>query len=170
MKRGELTPGQKKAAATGGASALALAAAMAILPVWEGKSNAPYFDSVKVKTVCYGETRVEMRWYSDGECVAMLREGARGFQQGVLKVNPRISTDPLQWAAHTSLAYNIGLVAYRRSSVARLYAAGNERAACEAIGKYKFAGGKVWRGLELRRQGDAGRFGEVELCKSGLGQ
>lgn len=172
-KKGELTPGQKAMGLAGGASALALAATMAILPAWEGKSNTPYFDSVKVRTVCYGETRVEMRRYSDTECLAMLEKGAREFQNAVVRVNPRLRTDPYQWAAHTSLAYNIGTVAYARSSVARLYRQGKEVEACQFIGRYRFAGGKEFRGLKLRRYGDAQRFGEIELCLTphpGLGR
>lgn len=163
-KRGELTPQQKKVAATGGVTALALAATMAILPVWEGKSNNPYFDSVKVKTVCYGETRVEMRKYSDKECIVMLEKGAKEFQTWVLEANPRLKTDPYQWAAHTTFAYNVGMGNYRKSSVRRLYAAGHEIAACRAMGKYRLAGGKVLKGLVLRRGGDADRLGEMELC------
>lgn len=163
-KRGELTPGQRKAAAAGGASALALAAAAAIISTWEGKSNTPYFDSVGVATVCYGETRVEMRRYSDDECTAMLAEGAKDFQKGVLQQNPRLATDPYQWAAHTSLAYNVGLGTYARSSVAKLYREGHEVEACKFIGKYRMAGGKPFKGLILRREGDTSRLGEIELC------
>lgn len=165
-KRGQLTPSQKAAVAGAGGGGLALAATLAILPVWEGKSNTPYFDSVGVATVCYGETAAEMREYSDAECTAMLTERAKEFQTAVLRINPRLSTDPYQWAAHTSLAYNIGVSAYAKSSIARLYKEGDEIAACDAIGKYKYAGGRVLRGLVLRRQGDANRLGEVELCKT----
>jgi lysozyme len=164
-KKGELTPEQKKKAiAAGGTSALAIAAVMVFTPTWEGKENVPYFDSVKVKTVCYGETRVEMRRYSDKECLLLLEKGARQFQAGVLKINPRLSTDPYQWAAHTDFAYNVGLGNYAKSSVAKLYYAGREQEACHAIGKYVYAGKKVVRGLKLRRNGDDVRLGEIELC------
>lgn len=168
MKQGQLSPQQKAAAAKGGALALATAALLAILPVWEGYSNKPYRDVVGVMTVCTGETRVKMRVYSDAECAAMLNEGIQPFLVGVLKRNPRIEQDPLQWAAHAALAYNIGEAAYAQSSVARLYAAGDEAAACEAIGKFKYAGGKVWKGLVFRRHGDPKRYGEIELCREGL--
>ncbi len=168
MKQGQLSPVQKRTAAAGGSLALATAALLAILPVWEGYSNTPYRDVVGVMTVCTGETRVKMRTYSDEECAKMLEGGVQPFLAAVLKRNPRIERDPEQWAAHAALAYNIGEAGYAKSSVARLYAAGNELAACEAIGRYKYAGGKVWKGLVYRRQGDARRYGEVELCKSGV--
>ncbi len=170
MKQGQLSPAQKKTAAAGGSLALATAALLAILPVWEGYNNTPYRDVVGVMTVCTGETRVKMRVYTDTECAEMLKKGIQPFLATVLKHNPRIDTDPEQWAAHAALAYNIGEAGYAKSSVARLYAAGDELAACEAIGRYKYAGGKVWKGLVFRRQGDAKRYGEVELCKSGVGK
>lgn len=156
-------PGLRKAGLVGSA-AIALAALTGLLSTWEGKSNDPYLDSVGTKTVCYGETRVEMRRYSDGECLIMLEAGAAEFLEAVRRRNPRIVEDPYQWAAHASLAYNIGIAAYNRSSVAKLYEQGREREACQFIPKYRLAGGRVLRGLVLRRDGDASRFGEVEMC------
>lgn len=163
-KLGELTPQAKRNAAAGGAGALALAALLAILPVWEGKSNVPYRDSVGVMTVCYGETAVPMRRYSDDECRAMLQRRAGQFLEAVRRCNPAIAADPEQWAAHASLAYNVGESRYCGSSVRTLYRQGRERDACLFIGRYRFAGGREWRGLINRRQGDAARLGEIELC------
>jgi lysozyme len=162
-KRGELTPKQK--AAAGGGLALALASTVAILQVWEGKVNDPHWDRYgKIYDVCYGETRVEMRHYSDQECLLLLRNGAGEFQAAVLKINPRLKTDPYQLGAHTSFAYNLGVATYRKSSVARLYREGKESLACKAFALYRYAGGQELRGLKLRRFGDATRFGEMELC------
>lgn len=63
-----------KKAVTGGVAAAALTLAVPLIAKWEGKRNDPYRDIVGVKTVCYGETRVPMRPYSDAECTAMLRK------------------------------------------------------------------------------------------------
>lgn len=163
----EPRPGMKKAGVVG-ATMIALTALTGILGVWEGTRNDPYRDSVGVWTVCTGETRVEMRRYSDAECAVMLEGGAAEFLEGVRKRNPRIVDDPYQWAAHASLAYNIGLAGYNKSSVASLYERGKEREACQFIGKYRIAGGRVLKGLVLRRQGDAKRLGEIELCMWGM--
>jgi lysozyme len=160
-------PGLKKAGMVGSVMVM-MGALTALLATWEGKSNDPYLDSVGVRTVCYGETRVEMRRYSDAECRVMLEEGAAEFAEAVRKRNPDIANYPYQWAAHTSLAYNIGIAAYNRSSVARLFGEGKHREACEFIGRFRMAGGKVLRGLVLRRQGDARRIGEVEVCLTGM--
>ena len=165
-KLGELTPAQIDAAKkAGGASALALAAALAISGVWEGNHTTPYKDPVGIWTVCRGETAVEMRKYTPAECDEIDRKRMIARLEEVRKVNPTIArTGPLQWASHASFANNIGIGAYRRSSVLRLYRAGRERDACLAMGKYKFAGGKVFQGLLLRRTGDVARLGEIELC------
>lgn len=168
MKRGELTAEQKKGALKGGAAALALAAMVAIVPVWEGRSLTPYNDVRKIKTVCDGETEVQMRTYTPAECDAILARRLKYFRDMVQKRNPRLINYPLTWAAHGSFAYNAGVGAYNKSSVARLFQQGAYTQSCKAIGKYKFAGGKVYRGLLLRRTGDSARLGEIELCLEGL--
>lgn len=164
-KLGELSPAQQAAIKkVGGGSALALAAALAISGVWEGYSRKPYKDPVGILTVCRGETHVPMRTYTDVECAAIDRKRMIARMEEVRKVNPRLAARPLQWAAHASFANNIGIGAYSRSSIVKLFRAGREREACLAMGRYKYAGGKVYQGLLLRRTGDRARFGEIELC------
>jgi len=64
-----------------------------------------------------------------------------------------------QWAAFTSLAFNVGVPTFCRSSVARKANAGDMAGACKAIGLYVYAGGKVVRGLQNRRKA------EIALCE-----
>lgn len=129
---------------------------------WEGKSNDPYRDIVAVETVCYGETRVAMRRYSDAECEEMLAEALGQFATGVIERNPELRERPHQLAAATSLAYNIGLSAYRRSTAARRFTQGRWRDGCNAILLWNKAGGRVVRGLVRRREA------ERRLCLEGL--
>ncbi|MBU1253207.1 MAG: lysozyme [Alphaproteobacteria bacterium] len=147
-----------KAAGLVGSVVAMLGLAVATIAPWEGKRNDPYRDPIGILTVCYGETRVEMRRYTDAECTAMLEEAAAGFAEGVRARNPAIIEFPYQWAAHTSFAYNVGLGAYNRSSVARLFADGQQRAACNFLGRYVYAGGTRLRGLVRRRAA------ETALC------
>ena len=163
-KRGQLNSDQMRRGGALGGAGLALAALVSFLAVWEGKSNDPYRDVVNVPTVCYGETNVPMRRYTDEECLQMLRASAQRYMAGVMQATPGIENDPLQLAAHAELAYNIGIEGYRRSSVRRLYLQGREVDACNFLGRYNRAGRRVWRGLHLRRQGDAARLGSIELC------
>ncbi len=136
----------------------ALALAVATIAPWEGKRNDPYRDPIGILTVCYGETRVEMRRYSDAECLEMLEEASAEFLEGVRRRNPAIVHHPYQWAAHTSFAYNVGIGTYSRSSVARLFEEGRQVEACRFLGRYVYAGGSKLRGLERRRAA------EIALC------
>lgn len=141
-----------KLVATVGTAAAALL--IATVAAWEGKSNDPYKDIVGVTTVCYGETRVQMRRYSDAECKAMLSDALAGFGKGVLERNPNLRDRPNQLAAATSLSYNIGLTAYRRSTVAKRFSAGQWKAACDGFLAWAYAGGKQVKGLVNRRRAE----------------
>lgn len=135
---------------------------VAIVGQFEGKRNDPYFDIVHVQTVCYGETRVEMRRYSDAECKAMLADGLADFAKPVLERNPELLGHDNQIAAATSLAYNIGAANYRKSTVARKFSAGDWKGACNAFMLWANAGGKRVQGLVNRRSA------ERALCLKGL--
>lgn len=153
--------------------AAAAVAAMVVIATpfvggWEGKRNSPYLDAVGVETVCYGETRVEMKTYTDEECRQMLAEALRQFGEQVAELSPGIEASPYEWAAHTSFAYNIGTAAYARSSVRRLFNEGRRAEACRFMERYKYAGGRVLAGLVYRRSGDGARIGEAELCMTGV--
>lgn len=146
-------------ATRGGRSALAgvvgTAAAgllVATVALWEGKENDPYKDIVGVWTVCYGETRVAMRPYTDAECEEMLADGLTDFAKPVLKRNPELAGHPNQIVAAVSLSYNIGGKNYDKSTVAKRFSAGNWRGACDAILLWNRAGGRVVRGLQRRRE------------------
>ncbi len=152
--------GRRGLTATLGATAAA--AALAIIGTWEGKSNDPYVDLVGVTTVCYGETRVEMRRYSNAECEDMLAGAVGDFGAAVLERNPNLREHPHALAAATSLTYNIGKSAYARSTAARRFAAGDIAGGCAAIKMWNRAGGRVVRGLTNRRNA------EYRLCMTGL--
>lgn len=153
---------KKVAAGAGAGFAAALALAVPLIGNWEGKRNDPYLDIVGVPTVCYGETRVKMRRYSDAECKAMLDKAVAGFAKPVAACTPNIADRPAQLAAATSLAYNIGTGAYCKSTADRRFDAGDFRGGCDAIKFWNKAGGKVVRGLVARRAD------EYQLCMTGL--
>ena len=120
----------------GGASA-GLAAAILIATPFvaqlEGKRNDPYYDTVGVMTVCYGETNVKMRRYSDAECLAMFKRSLEGYGQRVVKCTPGIVDNPRVLASATSFAYNVGSAGYCRSTTAKLFNQGNLAAGCRAM-------------------------------------
>lgn len=128
----------------------------------EGKSNDPYADLIGKMTVCFGETNVAMRHYSNAECEDMLAGSLSNYATTVLKRNPELAGHPNQLAAAVSLAYNIGGMNYTRSTVAKRFTAGNWRGACDAFLSWRMAGGREVKGLLNRRQA------ERTLCLRGL--
>lgn len=152
--------GNKRLAGIAGAGAAALL--IATVGHFEGKRNDPYLDIVKVKTVCYGETRVEMRHYTDAECSDMLADGLADFAAPVLARNPELKGHDAQLAAAVSLSYNIGVASYRKSTVARRFSEGRWRAACDAFLSWSYAGGRQVAGLLNRRKA------ERDICLRGL--
>lgn len=143
------------AAVIGGAAAALL---IPLVAQWEGKENDPYKDIVGVWTVCYGETKVPMRRYSDAECKAMLDKSLAGYAAPVLKCTPGIKDRPGVVAAAVSLSYNVGSAAYCRSTAARRFNAGDYAGGCQAMTWFNKAGGRTVRGLVNRRQD------EYRLC------
>lgn len=140
----------------------AAAGLIAVVAAFEGKSNDPYDDIVGVPTVCYGETRVPMKHYTDAECKDMLANALADFAEPVLARNPELKDHDPQLLAAVSLAYNIGPANYRKSTVAKRFSAGNWKGACDAFLMWNRAGGKVVKGLTVRRQK------EREICLRGL--
>lgn len=142
---------------------LALVVAIAgwfVVP-WEGESLTGYSDIVGVATACDGHTGagVEVgKVYTREQCRAWLQSDIGIAAEGV----GRCVTAPMksyQWAAFTSLAFNIGVAQFCRSSIARFANALKWPEACAAIELYNRAGGQVVRGLARRR------YAERQLCE-----
>lgn len=141
---------------------------------WESKRNVAYWDSHgQVWTVCYGETLGVKKGdtYSDRECLAMLeRRMEQDYLRPISQCIGGWSTVPFSvQASFLDLSYNIGVGAVCNSTAARRAAAKDWAGACQAMTWFNRAGGKVLRGLQLRREdGDAARIGEREICLAGL--
>jgi lysozyme len=159
------TSRNQKIGGTVGVLALASAIAFPHIQKWEGLETKPYVDIVGVKTVCYGETRVEMRPYTPAECRAMaIKALQQDFGPIVLRCTPSIANQrPEALASALLLTYNIGGAAYCRSTAAKRFNAGRWREGCDAYLMWNKAGGRVVRGLTLRRQD------ERRLCLVGVG-
>jgi lysozyme len=146
-------------ALVGAAAATTLVSTVAL---WEGKRNDPYRDIVGVMTVCYGDTQAPMRRYTDAECEQLLASRLASFAAPVLARNPELKDRPNQLAAAASLSYNVGVAAYQRSTIARLFSARQWRAACNQFLRWNRAGGRVVQGLVRRREY------ERQICLKGL--
>jgi lysozyme len=155
-------PGRRTLA--GAIGAAAAAALLALLAAQEGKSNIGYFDVAGVATACYGDTAdvAVGAHYSDADCAERLERQALAHVAPVLACTPALRGHDNQVVAAGSLAYNIGTAAYCRSGIARRFAAGDWRGACDGFLAWNRAGGRVVRGLVARRRA------ERALCLTGL--
>lgn len=161
-----------KMALAGTATAVVLASIVLIKP-WEGQELVAYRDAVGKLSICYGETKgvTPGQRATPAQCERMLAERVqRDFYEPLRQCIAGFDLKPVSWqAAAISLSYNVGVSAVCRSTAARLAREGRYRESCEAMTAFNRAGGKVLRGLVLRREdGDATRIGERELCLEGL--
>lgn len=134
-----------------------------IVTQYEGLRTKAYLDPIGIATICYGETEgVELgQVHTVDQCKTMLTARLGTFAIAVdAMVKPEVKPEVL--AAFTSLAYNIGVGAFQKSSVLRLANEGKTKEACDFMLKYVYAGGKVLKGLDNRRKA------ERLLCLSGV--
>lgn len=128
---------------------------------YEGKSLKPYLDPVGIATVCYGETNVAMREYSESECADMLGKSLKHHGDEMLACLPGGIPDPIL-AASLSLAYNVGVSKFCGSTLARYLREHRYAEACNEFPRWNKAGGKVLNGLVKRRAA------EREVCLTGV--
>lgn len=125
----------------------------------EGHSNDPIIPiKGDVPTVCYGETKVAMRHYTDAECLALLKDQLPRYGDGVLKcIDVPITQN--EHAAYTLFAYNEGVYAFCTSAARATLNRGDHAGACRALATkpggtpaWSTAGGRYVQGLQNRRQ------------------
>lgn len=144
--------------------AVAAAALLAFTPAWEGTELTTYRDLGGVLTYCTGATE-DAQWgktYTPAQCRAQLDRDLERHAAGIARC---ISMDRLtdgQKVAFVDAAYNIGVSAFCRSSMARRTNAGDMAGACDALLMWNKVSGKEVRGLTRRRQA------EREICLKGL--
>lgn len=122
----------------------------------DANQNKPYFDPWgKVWTVCEGHTgNVDpKRTYSDAECKAF-KDADIAEANAAVK---RCLTMPMLVqveAALTDTVYNVGPKVVCGSTVQRKALANDWPGACAGLDAWKYAGGRVLKGL-IRRRSDA---------------
>lgn len=140
-----------------------LAAAVALVGGYEGLRTVAYRDVVGVPTICFGETRgVQMGDTATVEqCKVMLGDALVEFSTALDRCLT-VKTPDKTYTAILSWSYNVGSGAACRSTLVKLANQGQLRAACEELLKWDKAGGRVVKGLTVRRQD------ERRLCLEGL--
>ena len=131
---------------------------------WEGCKLKAYKDVAGIWTVGYGLTS-RAGFIEVGPNTILTQEEADWYLEKVVddfasKIRPMI-TAPInenQFAAFVSLAYNIGVGAFQKSSALRRFNAGNLTKVPDAMRMWKKAGGKVVQGLVNRRESEIKLF------------
>jgi lysozyme len=142
---------------------LAVELAVALCKRWEGCYLSPYLCPAGVPTIGYGTT-----YYPDGSKVALtdnpitkklaevLLIGTlqRDHLNQVINLCPGIDT-PERLAAIIDFAYNCGNTALKNSNLRRKINAGQWDDVPVELKKWVRGGGKVLKGLTLRREAEA---------------
>lgn len=140
------------------------AVAVSLIGGFEGLRLNSYQDSVKVWTVCYGETKGIKRGmkFTKPECDAMFANRLVEFETGMrkcLKAPDSIPDKP--YVTFLSLSYNIGLGAFCGSTLVKKVNAGDIRGGCNELPKWSRAGSLSKLLLPRRNT-------ERKLCLEGL--
>lgn len=144
--------------------AVAAGALHDVTPRFEGTELTTYRDLGGVLTYCTGATE-NAQWgktYTPEQCRAQLDRDLERHAAGIARCVPMDRLTDGQKVAFVDAAYNIGVSAFCGSSMARRANAGDMAGACDALLMWNKVGGKVVRGLTLRRQA------EREICLRGL--
>jgi len=130
----------------------------------EGLKLYGYLDPVGVATKCYGDTHevVLGHKYSKEECKASLENQLTVAALGVKSCVPMLAVHPGPFAAATDFAYNAGVGAFCKSSIANKFRSGNWAGGCAELSKWIYAGGKVLPGLVKRRAAERKKCEENE--------
>lgn len=151
-----------KKLATGGAMG-ALALATPFIAQWEGLRTNAYYDVVGIPTICYGSTsgvKITDK-KTKAECDALLNDEIREYMNAV-ELYVKVPLPDTRKAALTAFSYNVGIGAFKKSTLLKKLNAGDTRGACNELLRWNTAGGIPIKGLTRRREQ------ERNLCLQGL--
>jgi lysozyme len=98
------------------------------------------------------------RTFSQEEIDGILKSDLRRFELGVCKMLPNVSLRQHEFDALVSFCFNLGLGCFQRSTIRQALLRGNKKAAMDSLVKYCRAGGKILRGLQIRRLDERALF------------
>lgn len=170
------TTTQKVAGGSVAISAAGMAAAMILIPHWESGGHMDLtvrhqsFDPPGVYTVCDGITNLdpEFAWIKPGMTFTFqqCKDGfAKILVRYVAEINKCIpdypTFPPHRYGSVLSFGYNLG-TGRVCGQIAREFDAGHVKVACDLMGQYIRANGKVLKGLQNRRFDP--KWGEISWC------
>ena len=133
---------------------------------YEGVRNRPYRCPAGLYTVGVGHLIGDgkslpdtwNRTFSEAEIDGLLKRDLRRFELGICKMLPNIPLRQSEFDALISFSFNLGLGCFQRSTVRQALLRGDKETAMESLLKYCRAGGKILKGLQLRRQDEKRLF------------
>ena len=137
----------------------------AIIKQFEGFRADAYQDVVGVWTIGYGFTRGVQpgQHMTPAQADARLITELLGYEQAVLS-GCTLAPNQNQFDAMCSLAWNIGVGGFLRSTVLKAHNQGDAQSASRAFGLWNRAGGREWAGLTRRRAAEAALYLEPALA------
>ena len=132
----------------------------------EGVRNKPYQCPAKLWTCGVGHLigdgkTLPPEWnrtFTNEEIDAILAADLRRFELGVSKMLPNVPLRQHEFDAIISFCFNLGLGCFQRSTIRQALLRGDKTQAMESLVKYCRAGGKILRGLQLRRLDERALF------------
>lgn len=136
---------------------------IALIKRFEGFFSKPYKDPIGIPTIGYGFTyylpsRIKVtlqdKPITEQQATEMLKEVLKGYESDVLRLVKKPLTQN-QFDALVSFTYNLGATNLSKSTLLRkLNVNPNDPSIALEFVKWNKAGGKVFRGLTLRREAE----------------
>ena len=131
------------------------ATALVGIAQFEGYKGDAYKDAVGVPTIGFGETenvRMGQKTTPDRALVQLLKsteQHADGIKECIA-----VPLYKHEFDAYVSFSYNVGVLAFCKSTLNKKLNAGDYAGACAELKKWNKAGGKVLPGLVARREAE----------------
>ena len=132
----------------------------------EGVRNKPYRCPAGLWTVGVGHLIGDGKQLPDGynktftdrEIDEILKADLRRFELGLSKLLPNVPLKQNEFDALISFCFNLGLGCFQRSTIRQALLRNDKTQAMESLVKYCRAGGKILRGLQIRRLDEKALF------------
>lgn len=132
-----------------------------IIKSYEGLRLQAYLCPANVLTIGFGHTGPDVKpkmHITAQQAEKLLQADLAEFEEGVTSMLGAAKTNENQFSAMVSLAYNIGVTAFKASSVIRHHRDGNTSKAAASFKLWNKGGGKVLPGLTKRRAAEAALY------------
>lgn len=135
-------------------------AGLAHLKQWEGLKLNPYKDAAGLWTIGYGHLLKPGEWWdsiTEAQASSLLAQDV-GTAEDAVNSLVKVKLAQTQFDALVSFVYNVGVGAFRRSTLLKLLNAGDYAGAAAQLPAWRKAGGQVIQGLVNRRNAELALF------------